>query len=328
MKCIHHRESTRVGKVEMRNNIAYAMLSVLIVGMLLIFSIPASSAEAKTSATEKLVGQVSEIDNLNIIVIENSEAFKQYQIGSILITLTISDDRSGAVLNIEDLSTNVVSQILYDVSFVNDHYLIEVYSEESPLKSFTKDNNPFVPTTIEKTLLNSRNSGAIVNDKVTIKSITPGEPGGSSYYWWDGLYYVHSSLTVKYNHPYCSYYQISTWQTVQLTGNSLYAIHIDNSNSNTIANAGPVVGGALIGALIGGAPGAVVGAIAGLIIGNWSAAALLDETGCLWIWQGKNWAWVFTGPIPPYSILGFCWLPNYYRLATFTLWDNIGIGSP
>ncbi len=48
-----------------------------------------------------------------------------------------------------------------------------------------------------------------------------------------------------------------------------------------------------------------------------------DETGCIWTWESKTWGlkWFWI-------LLGWRYVPDYFRVAAYTLWDDIGVGNP
>lgn len=85
----------------------------------------------------------------------------------------------------------------------------------------------------------------------------------------------------------------------------------------------PTLAGAAIGAMIGNVAGAVIGAFLGLVLGGQVSKAILDEAGCIWAWEGRNWGWV-TIPFPPF----ITYTKNYNRIANWTFWDNAGAGNP
>jgi len=67
----------------------------------------------------------------------------------------------------------------------------------------------------------------------------------------------------------------------------------------------------------------VAGAALGLVLGGATSAVLLDECGCIWFWDAKSWAYIPI-PVPPYLEQ----VPMYFRIASYTLWDALGIGTP
>ncbi|CAG1002924.1 hypothetical protein METP1_03036 [Methanosarcinales archaeon] len=85
----------------------------------------------------------------------------------------------------------------------------------------------------------------------------------------------------------------------------------------------PVVAGAAIGAYVGGVVGAVAGAALGLILGGASSSVLLDEKDSIWYTDAKSWG-IIVIPVPPFVQ----YLPKYFRISAYTLWDGLGIGNP
>ncbi len=98
---------------------------------------------------------------------------------------------------------------------------------------------------------------------------------------------------------------------------------LTKSASNVIVQLAPVAAGVAIGAYVDGVVGAVAGAVLGLVLGGATSYALLDEKGCIWFWCSKIWGWTV---IPVYPYIQY--LPKYFRIASYTLWDSLGIGNP
>lgn len=69
-----------------------------------------------------------------------------------------------------------------------------------------------------------------------------------------------------------------------------------------------------------------VEATLGLVLGGSTSYLLLDETGCIWYWSAHSWAYYWF-PIPPPSGSTY-YVPKYFRTASYTLWDNLGMGNP
>ncbi|MCX9027051.1 MAG: hypothetical protein OIN86_02585 [Candidatus Methanoperedens sp.] len=128
---------------------------------------------------------------------------------------------------------------------------------------------------------------------------------------------------IKYPHPDYQSYGAYEWQNFWINGNQLYHNHIDKYTSTTIAQMAPVVAGAAIGAYVGGVVGAVAGAALGLILGGASSSVLLDEKDSIWYTDAKSWG-IIVIPVPPFVQ----YLPKYFRISAYTLWDGLGIGNP
>jgi len=128
---------------------------------------------------------------------------------------------------------------------------------------------------------------------------------------------------VKYPHPDYVYYQIEAWETCYISGNKLIHYHIDKYYSNSLSQLAPAAFFAAIGAIIGGPLGAAVGAALGIVAGNTALSVLVDEYDCIWFWYAKSWEFKWL-PVYPYLY----YVPKYIRIATWTAWDDLGIGNP
>ncbi len=141
-------------------------------------------------------------------------------------------------------------------------------------------------------------------------------------YYWDGVPFVKGT-GIKYPHPdYNSYPGWEVWENWYINGNDLTHVHIADTWSERIAELSPAIAGALIGSRAG-PQAAVAGAILGLLLGGSASHALLDEEGCIWYWYSPSWGMVFL-PIPPFMH----YLPEYFRISEYTLWDELNIGNP
>lgn len=238
------------------------------------------------------------------------------QVGTILITLKAAADHKSAVLTIHDSSTSSISKLDYTCDYRDNQYSVSVYSAGNLMGNFNMNVDPFEPGLYVKSL--SPSASTITGP--TNQIVPMDHP--VYHFWYDNVYYDTALVGAKYKHPNCAYYSISTWQTVQITsGQQLNVWHINNYDSNSIIQLGPIAGGAAIGSVCGVA-GAILGAVIGAVLGNSFGLALLDETGCLWVWMAKNFEWKFFGLGVPF---GFNWVPKYFRIATYILWDDIGM---
>jgi len=214
-------------------------------------------------------------------------------------------------MTIENLVTKEKETIDYKVSKKSGEFTTEVYYQGELANTYVTDYDPLEPG-ITGDVLKDKNKKTVSADQVTTQS----------NYWWDGVYFI-DGFGIKYQHPDAEYYEIEPWDSVYLNGTELYHRHWSESISAGIAVLPPVAAGAAIGVLIGGGMGAVVGAVLGAAVGIVDMAILLDETDCIWTWESKTWElkWFW---IPP----GKVYVPEYFRVATFTLWDDIDIGNP
>jgi len=135
--------------------------------------------------------------------------------------------------------------------------------------------------------------------------------------------YFIDGFGINYPHPDVDAYQIEPWDNGYITGTELIHRHWDEYTSDAIALLPAVTADAAIGVLIGGGMGVVVGAVLASAAGIADMAILLDETDCIWTWESKTWGlkWFW---IPP----GLSYVPDYFRVAQYTLWDDIGVGNP
>ncbi len=255
---------------------------------------------------------------IKIVVKKNSKTLTVVQVNDVLITLRSNKDLTKATLEIMDLKTHRTYIYVYKVNKRPDgRYTVEMYGEGKLISKYRTNYNPLDPSVTRKLLTeNSRIKGSV---------------GVLSYsYWWDGVKFV-KGYGVKYPHPDYAYYQIEPWDNGYVNGNRLIHYHISDYNSQKIAGLPPVVVGAVIGGIVGGylgeGVGGVVGAIVGGILALWFSSdlshILLDEHGCIWFWFSKSFSWVAV-PVPPY----LAWIPNYFRIASYTLWDALRIGNP
>ena len=83
-----------------------------------------------------------------------------------------------------------------------------------------------------------------------------------------------------------------------------------------------LIAGAAIGTRAG-LYGAIAGAALGLFLGGSTSYVLLDEEGCIWYWYSENWDFIII-PVPPFIY----YLPEYFRISAYTLWDGLDIGNP
>lgn len=291
-------------------------LSALLMAMLLVSMafVPAVNAATVTElAPANDVGQVVKIDSpKKIEVKENTKTSQIVQVGDVLISLKSNPQHTEAVLDVEDLKTKEKKTITYKISKESGNFTTEIYYEGKLANTFVTDYDPLEPGVTADVLKNNAK-----------KTETAGQVTTLAYnYWWDSVYFTKGS-GIKYPHPDYQYYGAEAWENFYISGNQLYHNHIDEYTSASIAQLAPVAAGAAIGAYVGGVVGAIAGAVLGLILGNASSSIILDERNSIWYWDSQVWGWTII-PVPPY----LQYLPKYFRIAAYTLWDGLGIGNP
>ena len=282
--------------------------------------VPAVSAESqgKEFASDETLGKLVKVDSPNIELIENTKTSSIAKVGDVLITLKSNQEHTDAVLDIEDLKTKEKETIQYKVSEKSGKYTTEMFYKGELVRTDVTDYDPLEPGTAGEALRNT--------NKGTETSVNQASSKASHYYW-DGVYFASGS-GIKYPHPDYQAYGAEPWEGFYIDGNQLYHRHIKDSDSNTIASMPAAVAGAAVGVIVGNLVGLTVGTIVGaaltLALGNSLGSVLLDENDCIWFWDAKSWAMI-PNPTPPYTPVQ---LPKYMRIASYTLWDGLGIGNP
>jgi len=310
----------------MRVGITTVILALGLVVMLLVIPVvsPSTSANAKivNYVSEVPVGTVTIVDAPVITVVENTRAYQAVCVGSILITLTVDDADFSAIMVVTDLVNGESTELEYTFFKSGDVYTTDVFMEQTYVKTFITDYDLFEPGT-NKQILSTRGSPSI--EIIAPNAIWPGDPGGGGVYYWDGIEFTHAGTYVKYAHPSISKYNILPGLNQQLTGIKTIHYHIDNSASTTIATFAPGLAGAVIGAYVSGPTGSAVGFVVGTVLGLISSEIFKDETGCIWFWYGKSYELKYFPLSPPPSIF---YVPKYFRISSYTLWDDAGAGNP
>ena len=251
--------------------------------------------------------------HVKLILRENSRTSTVVEVNGVLISLKSNENLTKANLEIKDLKTGEKYAFKYKVSENNGKYTVEVYSEGKLVNKYKSKYNPLDPTITKKLLTENRKNIA----SIEILSYS---------YWWDGVKFV-KGFGIKYPHPDYTYYLIEPWDTAYIEGNQLIHYHIADAASQVIAQLAPAAAGAAIGAYVGGVVGAAVGTVLGLVLSGGTSYVLLDENGCIWFWYAKEWAEVpIPSPTPPHVSIQR--LPMYFRVASYTLWDLLGVGNP
>lgn len=289
--------------------------ALLVIMMLISMAfVPAVSAQAESNGLSTYSDESRVIieNTPDIEVIENTGTSNIIQIGDIVISLKSNSQHTEAVMEIRDLISNECTTINYEVLNVSGKFTTNVYYEGELYNTYVTDYDPLEPG-VTKELLDNNAKCVLDGVQVTTRSTS---------YLWDGVHFVKGS-GVKYPHPDYTAYSGEVWQNFYVAGNELKHHHMSDTRSYTIANLAPVAAGAAIGAYLGQAPGAVVGAVLGLILGGASCSVLLDEEGCIWYWDSYDWNQIII-PVSPYVM----YLPEYFRISAYTLWDGAGIGNP
>jgi hypothetical protein len=291
-------------------------IGALLATMMLISMVfvPAVSAQAESNGLSTYSDESRVIieNTPDIEVIENTGTSNIIQIGDIVISLKSNSQHTEAVMEIRDLISNECTTINYEVLNVSGKFTTNVYYEGELYNTYVTNYDPLEPG-VTKELLDNNAKSVLDGVQVTTRSTS---------YLWDGVHFVKGS-GVKYPHPDYNAYNGEVWENFYIAGNELKHHHMSDTRSNTIANLAPVAAGAAIGAYLGQAPGAVVGAVLGLILGGASCSVLLDEEGCIWYWDSYGWNQIII-PVSPYVM----YLPEYFRISVYTLWDGASIGNP
>ena len=275
--------------------------------------VPAVSAAAVTEvALNNEVGKAVKVDDPKINIIENTKTSQIVQVNDILISLKANPQHTEAVMDIEDLKTKEKNTFSYKISKKADKFTTELYSGGELVNTFVTDYDPLEPGVTEDVLKN--NAKNIENtDQVTTLAYN---------YYWDGVPFVNGN-GIKYPHPdYNSYPGWEVWDSWYIPGNQLIHYHLSEMVSGWIAGLSPAVAGGVIGTYAG-LYGIIAGAVLGLFLGGYTSYALLDEEDTIWFWYSNSWDYTII-PVPPYLY----YLPEYFRISAYTLWDGLGLGNP
>ena len=288
-----------------------ALLAVmLIVSMALV---PAVSAEPKSEiAITEEVGKAVKVDAPKIDIMENTKTSQIVQVDDILISLKANPQHTEAVIEVEDLITKEKKIISYKISKKADKFTTEIYSEGELFNTVILDYDPLEPGVTLDVL---KNNAKKIEDMSQVTTL-------ATSYYWDGVPFVKGS-GIKYPHPdYNSYPGWEVWETWKINGNDLTHYHMSDTWSGPIAELSPAIAGAIIGSRAG-PQAAVAGAVLGLLLGGITSGALLDEEGSIWYWYSTSWEWIIL-PVAPYLY----YIPKYFRISEYTLWDKMSKGNP
>jgi len=288
-----------------------ALLAVMLIVCMAF--VPAVSAEPRSEvAPTEEVGKAVRVDSPKIDVKENTKTSQIVQVDDILISLKANPEHTEAVMEIEDIKTKEKKTIFYKISTKADKFTTEIYSEGELVNTFVTDYDPLEPGITSDVL---KNNSKKIKDRSQVTTL-------ATSYNWDGVPFVKGS-GIKYPHPdYNSYPGWEVWDTWYISGDQLIHYHIADWVSKPIAEFSPAVAGAIIGGF-GGIHTAIAGAVLGLFLGSATSHALLDEEGCIWYWHSESWDFIII-PVPPFVH----YLPEYFRISAYTLWDGLDIGNP
>lgn len=255
---------------------------------------------------------------MELEIININDTSNIVQIGDTLITFESNPEHTEAKMQIENLTTDEVANISYKVSEIDGKFKTDVYQEGELVNTVTSVYNPIVPGSMKEIFDGSSANSSAKQDAEIINAIT------STKYTWDGVHFVKGS-GIKYPHPDYDSYTGEIFDTWYISGTKLKHYHIEDSYSDAIADCAPAVAGAAIGLIVGGGIGAVVGAGLGALLGGPTSSILLDEEGCIWGWSAHNWGWRLGLPLNPTTLT---YVPDYYRVASYTLWNFISLSNP
>jgi hypothetical protein len=302
-------------KTSKGNNIIALFMALL---MLSSVCLPTVSAKENTdpSLNNNKIDVVIE-DRPDIQVIEMTKTSNIVQVGNVLISLNSNENFTEGIMEIEDVKTSEKDILKFEVTELSNEFKVDVICNDKKSESYFTKYNPLNPDDTKEMLSQKETSDFIQSEQVTTASTR------STSYIWDDVYFVKGS-GVKYPHPSYSIYTGEVWENYYINGDDLKHHHIKQSTSNTISQLAPAAAGASIGAYLGSVPGAAIGAVLGLMLGGTSSDALLDEEGCIWYWDAYTMDYI---TIVIYSSTSI-FVPKYYRISSYTLWDTINVGNP
>lgn len=301
-------------KTSKGNNIIALFMALL---MLSSVCLPTVSARENTdpSLNNNKIDVVIE-DRPDIQVIEMTKTSNIVQVGNVLISLNSNENFTEGIMEIEDVNTSEKDILKFEVTELSNEFKVDVICNDKKSESYFTKYNPLNPDDTKEMLSQKETSDFIQSEQVTTASTR------STSYIWDDVYFVKGS-GVKYPHPSYSIYTGEVWEDYHIDGDKLKHYHIKNSKSAKIAEMVPAVAGAAIGAYIGNVPGAAIGALLGQILGVGTSDALLDEEGCIWQWESHVSGYVLH-PVTNMPMR----VPIYYRISSYTFWDQVSAGNP
>jgi hypothetical protein len=292
--------------------------SVLFIAILLISTImvPAVSGAADSAFVPTEEMKKKGLEPLpEIKVIEATDTSNIVQVGDVLVSLKSNDKHTEAELYITDLITDEVTTINYEVEEVNGKFKTNVYMDDNLLEAVTTDYNPIKPGEFSK-ISDFYEQDNSINTEATLASTT--------MYVWDDVTFIKGS-GIKYPHPDYDWYDYKgeVWESWKISGTELNHYHVSDGTSATLLPLPALAIGTALGGLAGGIPGAVAGALLAQTLGGSTAAVLVDEEGCFWVWWAKDWGLYL---MPPLNTVQY--VPKYLRIGPYELWDKISMTNP
>ncbi|MEL4306105.1 hypothetical protein [Methanococcoides sp. LMO-2] len=291
-------------------------VTTIFMTLLILGSICLPTVSAKENTAFSSIDAENEViieNRPDIQIIEMTDTSSIVQVGDIVISLNTDEDFTEGIMEVEDVTTNEKEVLEFYVTKLSDNFKVDVTLNEENTESYFTTYNPLDPGET-KELLSQKTTPSLFQDEQVVTR--------STSYVWDDVNFVKGT-GVKYPHPSYTAYNGEVWQDYYINGDELKHNHIRQSRSNTISQLAPAVAGATIGAYLGNVPGAAIGAALGLVLGGTSSDALLDEEGCIWYWESHISSYV---SLPPTNLPIF--VPLYYRIASYTLWDTMSVGNP
>jgi len=291
-------------------------MCVLFIALLLMSAVfvPAVSGAADSSiASAKEKGKIDDFPEIKVI--EATDVSNIVQVGNVLISLKTNKEYTHAEMHITDLSTDEVTTINYEVEEVNGEFKTNTYTNGNLSETAVTDFNPLEPGAFSKISEVCNSEDVISTNEVSLLS---------TMYVWDGVTFVKGS-GIKYPHPDYDWYSYKgeIWDSWKITGTKLYHYHLSDGTSATLLPLAPVAIGAALGAYAGGVAGAVAGAVLATIMAGTSTSVLVDEEGCFWFWWAKAWGNYIMPPT-----MTAVYVPKYFRVGPYTLWNKISMSSP
>jgi len=279
--------------------------AILLVSIALV---PAVTAQAdglsSVSSDQKGIKIIEKTPELRKI--EFTDTTTIIQVGDMLLSFESNSNYTEAKMELKNLTTNEITNFNYEVSQEDGKFKTDVYNEGKLVNTITSEYNPIKPGETRNILEKS-------SDQINLAR-------GTTLYNWDDVTFIKGS-GIKYKHPDYATYDAYDYESFYINGNALIHHHINQYESEVIADSAPIVAGATVGYLVGNLPGAIAGGLLGSMLNAETSEALLDEQDCIWYWESYTWAPVYIGGI---------WrtLPLYFRVASYTLWNTLGISNP
>jgi competence protein ComGC len=309
--------TNRLDKFLLVNVFVALVISCLL--MLPIASAQSESAAANIQAANNVNTVKSQTNNINLEVLVNTSTLYEVQVNNYLITETISPDHTAADVALKNLTTGDITITNYKVTKSGNNYTLGIYMNGTLINTMKTTFDPLAAGAMGTLIKQNQNSAAS-------NTISPMMAGTTFNY--DGLVYYHG----LYDHPdYNTYgprYGDYSWVNFNLYGNQLAVDHISQQEAQSIVDAGIPGGIAILAAIIVATGGAalIVGVISAILIAILLVSGfviLFDEDNSMWIWISYSMEYKFI-----WEVLGYDWVPSYFRLGSYTVWNDIGISDP